>query len=308
LDIRQIRYFIRVVDTGSLSRAATSLRLSQPALGLQIRKLERELGCPLLFRHSRGIVPTEDGRTIYDRFVSILREIDDTPQYVSSRSGPVQGPVALGVTASMGLALVPALVALAASELPKVQLRLVDGVSDDILSGVESGDFELGISGMRRDNGHLSCEPLMVEDVFLIVPRGHHAASDRPIRLAEVARYPLVLPTTNHPIRQLFDEQLRKNNLTVEPQFELDSVILRKEMVLQSGKLTVLPFSAMHYEIANGSVYARAIEKPRVSHTMHLVSSARRPPTHAMLAIKQLIHRLVEQLICSERWQWRPPV
>ena len=195
LDIRQIRYFVRVVDTGSLSRAAASLHLSQPALGLQIRKLEEELGRSLLLRHSRGVVPTEDGRVVYDRFSSILRDFDITAKYLSSISGPARGPVSLGVTASMGLVLVPPLLQLCPIELARVTLRLVDGVSDEILRGVEDGDLDLGLSGLRRDNGHLRCEPLMIEDMFLIGPSEHKAAGDAPIRLADVVTYPMVLPT-----------------------------------------------------------------------------------------------------------------
>jgi LysR family nitrogen assimilation transcriptional regulator len=306
LDIRQIRYFVRVIDTGSLSRAAASLRLSQPALGLQIRKLEKELGRPLLFRHSRGVLPTEDGRAVYDRFSSILREIDFTPKYLASVSGPPQGPVSLGVTASMGLVLVPALVQLCPIELPRVTLRLVDGVSDAILQGVEDGSLDLGLSGLRRDNGHLCCEPLMVEDMFFIGPRGHKAASEKPIRLAEAVTYPLILPTSNHPIRRLLDEQLRKHHLSATAEFELDSVILKKELVLQSGKITILPFSAVYHEIQDGSIFARPIEKPLISDTMHLVSSSRRPPTRATLAVQERVHRLVQQLIQAGTWRWRP--
>jgi LysR family transcriptional regulator, nitrogen assimilation regulatory protein len=308
LDIRQIRYFVRVVDTGSLSRAAASLHLSQPALGIQIRKLEVELGRPLLLRHSRGVVPTEDGRVVYDRFSSILKDFDITSKYLSSISGPPQGPVSLGVTASMGLVLVPPLLQLCPIELPRVILRLVDGVSEEILHGVEDGDLDLGLSGLRRDNGHLRCDPLMVEDMFLIGPRGHKAAADAPICLAEVVSYPVVLPTASHPIRRIFDEQLRKHGLTANAEFELDSVILKKELVLRSGKLTILPFSSICHELREGLVFARPIEKPSISDTMYLVSSTRRPPTRATAAVQEHIHRLVAQLIGSGNWGWRGAV
>jgi LysR family nitrogen assimilation transcriptional regulator len=146
----------------------------------------------------------------------------------------------------------------------------------------------------------------MVEDMFFIGPRGHKAASNKPIRLAEAASYPLLLPTSNHPIRQLLDEQIHKHRLSAIAEFELDSVILKKELVLQSGKLTILPFSAVYNEIKNGSVFARRIEKPRISDTMHLVSSVRSPLTRATLAVQERVHRLVRELIQSGQWHWRP--
>jgi LysR family nitrogen assimilation transcriptional regulator len=250
-------------------------------------------------------MPTEDGRALYERLASILREIDSTPKYLASVSGPPRGPVSLGVTASMGLVLVPALVQLCPIELPQVTLRLVDGVSEAILQRIEDGELDLGLSGIRRDSGQLCCEPLMVEDMFLIGPRDHKAATAKPIRLAEAVTYPLVLPTNNHPIRQLLDEQLRKHHLSAIPDFELDSIILKKELVMQAKKLTIMPFSAVYHEVRDGTIFARRIEKPCISDTMYLVSSVRRPPTRAMLAVQECTHRLVRQCIQSGAWRWR---
>jgi LysR family nitrogen assimilation transcriptional regulator len=306
LNIRQIRYFVKVVAAGSLSKAAESVRLSQPALGLQIRKLEAELGTPLLFRHSRGVVPTEEGRVLYERFLIILREIDLTPQFLAGLSGPPKGTVSLGVTASMGLALVPALIHACPVRFPRVTLRLVEGVSEAILQGVEEGRLDLGLSGVRHDSGYLSCEPLTVEDMFLIGPRGHQAAGEKPIRLSEVVKHPLILPTGNHPIRKLIDEALRKHHLTTASVLELDSVLLKKELVLQSGMLTILPYSAVHREHRNGSMFARAIAAPRIVDTMYLVASNQRPRSRATLAVQEQIHRSVEDLIKSGTWRWRP--
>jgi LysR family nitrogen assimilation transcriptional regulator len=271
-----------------------------------MRKLEEELGRPLLFRHSRGVIATEDGRAVYDRFKAILRDIDFTPKYLATVSGPPRGPVTLGVTASMGLVLVPALLQLQPVELPRVTLRLIDGVSEAILQGVDAGDLDLGLSGMPSGNGHLCCEPLMMEDMFFIGPRGHRSASDKPIGLAEVAAHPLVLPTPNHPIRRLLDAQLQKHGLAATIEFELDSVLLRKELVLQTGKTTILPFSAVHREHLDGRMFARPIVKPRISDTMYLVSSSRRPPTRATLAVQERIHRMVQELARSGTWRWRP--
>ena len=306
VDIRQIRYFIKIVDAGSVSRAATNLHLSQPALALQVRKLEKELGRSLIVRHSRGVTPTEDGRVLYNHFTNILREIDSIPEYMASVSGPPQGSVSLGVTVSMGSVLVPALLRLCQIELPKVTLRLVDGVSEDILQRIEDGELDLGFSGMSRENGSFTCEPLMIDDMFLIGPCDHEAASDKPIKLEDAIRYPLLLPTIGHPIRELLDEQLRKHHLSVVPNFEIDSVTLRKELILQSGKLTIMPYSAAQHEIRNGRMFARRVEKPRISDTMQLISSARRPPTRAILAVGECIHRLVQQHIEMGTWRWRP--
>lgn len=307
VDIRQIRYFVKVLDTGSLSKAAEKLRLSQPALGLQLRRLEEELNTKLIVRHSRGVVPTEEGRALYDHFVSILREIESTPQLLANLSGPPQGSVSLGVTASMGLALVPALVRACPIELPRVKVRVIEIVSEKIPQGIDDGQFDLGLSGVRHDNAYLYFEPLITENLFFIGPRGHEAASDKPIRLAEVMRYPLVLPTRNHPIRRHLDEVLRNQRLKPIIILELDSVLLKKELILQSGQLTILPFSAVYREQLGGSMFARLILRPRLPDTMYLVSSKRRPHNLATRAVQDLIRKFVRELIESGTWRWRLP-
>ena len=91
MDVRQLRYFVSVIELRSFSRAAEVLHVAQPALGLQIRKLEDELHTQLLVRHSRGVEPTPAGNLLRERALTILAEMEETKQALRDFSGPPRG-------------------------------------------------------------------------------------------------------------------------------------------------------------------------------------------------------------------------
>ena len=98
MDVRQLRYFVEVVQAKSFTKAAERVRVAQPALGFQVRKLEEELGSKLLVRHSRGVRTTEAGDALLKHAHAILRQIELAKQEVIDLAGPPRGPLALGVT------------------------------------------------------------------------------------------------------------------------------------------------------------------------------------------------------------------
>jgi len=98
MDVRQLRYFVEVVEAKSFTRAAERVHVAQPALGFQVRKLEDELGVTLLHRHSRGVDPTEAGRALLRHAHAVLRQIELARQELMDLSGPPRGAIALGIT------------------------------------------------------------------------------------------------------------------------------------------------------------------------------------------------------------------
>ena len=307
MDLRQLRYLLDVVDAGSVSRAASRLRITQPALGMQIKKLEGELGLPLLVRHSRGVVPTEAGSVLCARARTILRELERTQRDVTDLAGAPQGEVALGVHASPALALVPVLVDLMAAELPAVSLRLVEGTSDTILEALQRDQLALGFSTRRRHEAAVAYEPLMTEDPVFIGPASDPLAGVRPIRFVQVAQHKLLLPTAPHKIRESAEAAARTLGISLDVAYEIDSVSLKKEMIRSAGGYTILPYTAVHREVTEGSMFARRIVQPALSETLYLAWSRRTPETRAAAAVRGLIRRVVDNAIAERRWRWRKP-
>ena len=96
MDVRQLRYFVEVVQAKSFTKAAERVRVAQPALGFQVRKLEEELGSKLLVRHSRGVRTTEAGDALLKHAQAILRQIELAKQEMIDLAGPPRGPLVLG--------------------------------------------------------------------------------------------------------------------------------------------------------------------------------------------------------------------
>ncbi|RYG12788.1 MAG: LysR family transcriptional regulator [Burkholderiales bacterium] len=98
INLRQLQYFARIVETGNITRAAEQLFVAQPALGTQIRQLEQELGVSLLSRHSRGVSPTRAGQVLYERACEILRMVDETERQVAAAGRREREGIVLGLT------------------------------------------------------------------------------------------------------------------------------------------------------------------------------------------------------------------
>jgi len=119
MNLRQLRYFVRVVELGSITRAAEALRIAQPALGLQVKQLEDMLGVQLLARHSRGVEATPAGRLLFDRARAILRQVDDTQRDVAGFGRRTREALSLGLSPSLVALLGPDVVQRARLELPE---------------------------------------------------------------------------------------------------------------------------------------------------------------------------------------------
>src|SRR3990167_8563808 len=111
MNLKQLRYFVRIAECGSLSKAADALGVAQPALSQQLRALEVELGADLVIRHSRGIAPNDLGTMLLSHFGTIINEIDRTPTLVQDMTRNPTGEVRLGVTTTAARALTAPLVA-----------------------------------------------------------------------------------------------------------------------------------------------------------------------------------------------------
>jgi len=126
MDVRQLRYFTEIVEAKSFTRAADRVRVAQPALGLQIRKLEEELGVSLLHRHSRGVEPTEAGIVLLGHANAILKQIEQAQRDVTDLSGPPRGAVVLGITPTASALLATRLIRTCQALYPGVSLNLFD--------------------------------------------------------------------------------------------------------------------------------------------------------------------------------------
>jgi LysR family nitrogen assimilation transcriptional regulator len=297
---------VRIIETRSFTRAAEQLHIAQPALGLQIRKLEEELGVQLMIRHSRGVEPTEAGEILLGEARDILARIVDTTRRLRDLSATPQGRLVIGLTPSAALLFAAKLIKRASERLPGLNINLVEEVSQYLTEWVEQDRIDFGLAYKMSDGAALAFTPLMVEEIFFVTQPG--SAADRPgsITLSEVATYPLVFPGVPHGLRQLVEEQAERRKLTLDVRFEMQSVATARELVEEGIASTLLPFGAVRREVADGRLVARPIAEPRISRTLNIVTSARRPPSRGETAVCAILRELVAEEIARGSGVWSP--
>jgi LysR family nitrogen assimilation transcriptional regulator len=306
MNFHQLRYFAKVVETGSFTAAAKALHVSQPALGMQIRKLEDELGTELLHRHSRGIVPTEAGRLMTDHAMAILAHAERARQEIIDLSAAPRGTVGLGVTPTVGRVLVPGLLDRIAVELPGVTLILSEGLSEEVTGDVASGRLDLAFSYNRNAAAGLQCRPLLSENLYFIGARGAGVDVEDSISFAELCRYPLILPSRPHGIRVLLEDTAARSGVSLDVTLEIDSISMEREMIESGRGYTVLPHGVVGREIAQGILFAREITEPALPRTLYLVAPAKRRRSRAAEAVQKLINIIVADATAAGRWHWKP--
>ena len=306
MELRQLRYFVAIAEAGSFTAAAQRLHVSQPALGMQIRKLEDELGLALFRRHSRGVTLTDGGRVLLDRGRRILLSVDETRQALTDVSGPVRGNVALGVTPSVGRVLVPDLLDRCRNELPRVRISVLEGLSEEVMKAAAEDRLDLAFSYNPDAVPGLDCTPLLSEDLYLIGAGG--AGGGGTVRFAEIPRFPLILPSRPHGIRVLLEDTAAAAGLALEVSLEIDSITMEREMIERALGYTVLPIGVVHEEVRKGRLFARKIVEPEIERTLYLAAPKRRPPSRAIEAVFQLIEAQIDEHIGDGKWHWRPIV
>jgi LysR family nitrogen assimilation transcriptional regulator len=274
MNLRQLKYFVKVVETGNMTRAAESLFVAQPALGMQIRQLEEDLGVALLIRHSRGVEPTPAGALLHARALAILEAIDQTRKDVASQDGARSEAVRLGLTPMLMLVIGPELVVNVRERVPQVFLSLVEDMSHVLVEALSRGEIDFVLAYDVPDAAHLARTELLREDLVLVTLPG----SDRgkPVAFAEAMEESLAMPETGDTVRDLVARTARELGLEPKIAFEVRSITAIKGLILRGAAAGVLPYGSVMDEVRTGKLDARRIVAPPLRRTLFLASSNRR--------------------------------
>jgi len=168
MQFRQLRYFVRIVEAGSFSRAASIVHIAQPALSQQIAELEERLGVSLLQRSARGVRPTAAGEILYTKASEILHRLDRLPGLVRSSGGEPEGVVGLGIMASLAPKMVGGILQECRTIMPKVTIRVTDGDSFGLERKIALGALDLGILYEDEFLTPLTRKPLFTQKLHLV--------------------------------------------------------------------------------------------------------------------------------------------
>jgi LysR family transcriptional regulator, regulatory protein for tcuABC len=305
MDIRQLRYFVQIVECGSLSKASRHLHVAQPALSQQLAKLEDQVGKPLLHRSSKGVSPTENGLALYHHARFMLRQLDQALSIARADSGAVQGMVSVGLPATTVAAIGLPLVRRIRENYPSILLNVVEGMSGHIGQLMRLGQLDLAVLFSNDVAPDASTEPLLIEELFLmipdhsrLVPRGR-----RSITIAEAAALPLILPTGAHGLRQRIAAEFENRCLNANVVAEIDSLALLMNCVYENIGATIKPMGAVMQEGARGRKWrCVSVSDARLRRRNYLYSLPTERLSTAAAVVAKELKETARELITNEIW------
>lgn len=311
MDLRQLRYFTQIVESGSLSKASRQLFIAQPALSQQLSKLESEVGKPLLNRSPRGVIPTENGLALYHHARFMLRQLDQALSIARKESGAVHGMVSVGLPATTVSALGLPLVRRVRERYPGILLNVVEGMSGHLGQMMRMGQLDLAVLFASDVASDLSIAPLLEEELFVMLPRHSKLVPPRraTVTIAEAAALPLILPTSTHGLRRRIAAELERRNLTAHVVAEIDSLALLMNCVYAGMGATIKPMAAVYLEGERGRQWrALSISDAHMSRRNYLYSLAPERLSAAAAAVAAELKATADDLMASGAWSGVEPV
>ena len=304
MNLRALRYFVRIAEYGSISHAALHLHVAQPALSRQIRKLEEDLGVRLMTRTAQGVTLTGPGETLLHHGKRILREVEETRLAVLNEEQDVVGPVTVAAEPTLGAMLMPLLLKRVRATYPKVTLSLFEGLTTRIQEGLIDGSFDIGVMQTPRqeEGAHLSITPLLVEPLVFVGPgvgQPRQRKKNPPITLHELVHAGLILPSRPNALRVLVEEIAAKHGIMLNMLEEVDGMMIIKALVERGLGHTLHSYSYVNEEVRKGFLDVRMIDPPIFQRELSMARLRGRKVSIAVTHVMEEIKASVAHLISS---------
>jgi len=303
MELRQLRYFVAIVDHGSLSRAALVLHVAQPALTQQLRQLEEELGVQLLHRSAQGVLNTDAGKVFYEHAQAILKQVADAQAAVVQSAERPSGSVTLGLPHSISDALALPLLTAIRARYPEITLQLTEEITGSLAEQLRAGRINLAVLFDDGQLGSFSATPLVEEELRYVCRADAPAAAGRDsLSLRDALDTTLILPGLQHGVRPRIESTARAAGLATRDVIEINSIAILKSAILAGMGATILPVAPVQAEVERGAMRALAIRDPAIARTVVLCASRNIPLTNAAAAVGRLVTQVAHDLCTDGRW------
>jgi LysR family transcriptional regulator, nitrogen assimilation regulatory protein len=303
MELRQLRYFVAIVDHGSLSRAAQVLHVAQPALTQQLRQLEDELGALLLHRSAQGVLSTDAGKLFYEHAQAILKQVGDARSAVAQTAARPSGSVALGLPHSISGALALPLLTAARATYPEITLQLTEEITGNLAGQLRSGRLNLAVLFDDGQLGHFAGTPLVEEELMYICRAGSgFAPAADSLSLREALANTLILPTEQQGVRPQVEQAARAAGLALSDVIEINSIAILKSALLAGLGATLLPLAPLQEDIERATLAAWPLRDLAIARKVTLCASRNIPLTNAAAAIGALVRQVTRELCEGGAW------
>jgi DNA-binding transcriptional LysR family regulator len=282
VSLRQLRTFLTIVHSGSFTRAASILHLSQPTLTVQIRNLETTLGVKLLDRTKRSVEVTRVGLDLVPTLERVTRELDSTLTDLREVGAGRRGTVRIAALPSFAASLLPGVILTCRRANPGVSFFVRDAIAAQIAAKLREEEVDLGLTGGQVADAEFDVLYATTDRLCLVYPASHPIGRKRRITATDLVNLPLVLTNPGTSLRDAIDRALLKLGHTPTLACEVTYMMSAVAMVKAGLGLTVLPNSAREMRVER-ALRARPIEDPAFLRPVSIIKKKGRtlPPVTA---------------------------
>lgn len=252
IKLKDLRYLVAVADARHFGRAAEKCFVSQPTLSAQLKKLEDYLGVQLIERQPKNVTLTEAGEQIVARARRMLEASEEVVTLARAHRDPLAGRLRLALLPTIGPYLLPRVSQLIRKSLPRLELRLYEYQTEQLLQKLETGEIDLGILALPVDAEGFETQELYTEAFTVAVPDQHRLAKRDSVRVDDLNGETLLLLEDGHCLRDQALEVCSRVDLHEKQDFRATSLETLRQMVATGAGITLLP------ELASRGAYGNA--------------------------------------------------
>lgn len=300
MELRQLRYFVRIVELGSFSQAAAALGVVTSALSQQVSRLESELATRLLKRSSAGVQPTEAGLAFLHQAQLALRHVDAAAS--AARSARLSGHVSIGMSPTTASVLGMPLILAMRDRHPGVRVHFVETLSGHLADMLTARALDLAILFRTDLARRFSVMPLLEERLFVIGrPLLSGMPSRRSVRLAALGSLPLVLPSAPHDLRSMLDQAFVRARVAPNVVAEIDGLSILMDLVTSGFAASIQPGAAIA-RLAPGELVAVPVADANARRTILLASLSDDELSPAGRATRAVMAEVARRLVREQLW------
>jgi LysR family nitrogen assimilation transcriptional regulator len=291
MELRSLAYFTRIAELGSITRAASHLRLAQPALTRHVQRLEEELGVALFTRANRGVRLTEAGEKLLESATRILRDVERTGDEIRAQDAHPSGRIILGITPTLCPILVPELFARMRRDFPLVELKVMHAGMVRLEAFIIDGHVDIALLSELSRSRLISSTRLAQEEMVLVTRPGTRAGGI--VSGEELTHTPLIL---GDGLRAAMDALLAGRGIELRVEIELNDHETIRLMVQEGAGASILPYSSVARECARGLLDAHRITEDGIFRTLARGVRVSRTASLAREAVVRTITEVVADM------------
>ncbi len=295
MNIHQLQIFYAVVQRKSITAAASDLHLTQPAVSLQVKALEKDLGLPLLERGGPKLRLTQAGEALYRCAVSILHAKDEAERAIGELSAATKGKLILGANTTGGMYLLPRIVRAFKERYPQTEVLFQIESTEWIYEKVLQNVVDMGLVGGPTEDRRFGVEPICLDQVVLIVSPSHHFAGLTKISLRDLKSKPCILPLQGSRTRQLVERKLKVLGVTLQVVMQLPGTEAVKKAVEANLGIGFVSRYSVENECALGNLKILAIERVDLTRRMELIYRKQKYFSPVAQRFREFVHTYAHQ-------------